>query len=37
MVLYIDNNGAVALANNKSTGYQSHHIDVKQKYICELK
>ena len=37
MVLYIDNRGAVDLANNWSVGGRTRHMDVKQNYLRELK
>ena len=37
MILYVDNMGAVGLANNWSVGGRTRHVDVKQNYLRELK
>jgi hypothetical protein len=37
MILYIDNQGTVDLANNWSVGGRTRHVDVKQNYLRELK
>ena len=37
MILYVDNKGAVDLANNWSVGGRTRHIGVKQSYLRELK
>ena len=37
MLLYIDNQGTVDLANNWSVGGRTRHVDVKQNYLRELK
>ena len=37
MLLYVDNKGAVDLANNWSVGGRTRHIGVKQSYLRELK
>ena len=37
MILYVDNKGAVDLANNWSVGGRTRHIGVKQSYLKELK
>lgn len=37
MILYVDNKGAVDLANNWSVGGRTRHMDVKQNYLRELK
>jgi len=36
MIIYEDNQGAIFLANNKTTGQQTKHIDVRYHFICEL-
>jgi hypothetical protein len=37
VILYIDSQGTVDLANNWSVGGRTRHVDVKQNYLCELK
>jgi hypothetical protein len=37
MILYVDNQGTVDLANNWSVGGRTRHVDVKQNYLRELK
>ena len=37
MILYCDNKGTVDLANNWSVGGRTRHMDVKQKFLRELK
>ena len=37
MLLEIDNKGAVDLANNWSVGEQTHHVDVRNHFLHELK
>jgi hypothetical protein len=37
MLLYVDNQGTVDLANNWSVGGRTRHVDVKQNYLRELK
>lgn len=37
MILYMENSGAVALANNWSVSGRTIHIHVKQNYLRELK
>ena len=37
MILYVDNRGAVELANNWTVGGQTRHIEVRQYFLRELK
>ena len=37
MILEIDNQGAVDLANNWSAGARTWYVDVRQNFLCELK
>ena len=37
MTLFVDNQGAVNLANDWSVGGRTRHMDVKQNYLRELK
>ena len=37
MILFVDNMGAVGLANNWSVSGRTRHVDVKQNYLRELK
>ena len=37
MTLYCNNNGAVQLANNWLARGRTHHVDIKQNFLQELK
>ena len=37
MILEVDNQGAVDLANNWSAGGRTRHVDVRQNFLRELK
>ena len=37
MILEVNNQGAVDLANNWSTGGRTRHVDVRQNFLHELK
>ena len=37
MILEVDNQGAVDMANNWSTGWRAYHVDVRQNFLRKLK